>query len=187
MSGRGRADLARQRSEQTGTLGGLSIDVIVPPLQTFADLAVEPIGLGRGPQVALGVDALRPAVVPEARPPNVDVQRRRFPAPPGTEHAVERVPERFPEVPVEVGVDERVERRVEVPDPEDQRNDNVRIGAPVTQRRDDVPSGWAVGERCSRCGKFIVLLGCLTYCRAGVTGREALFIVHAFNQPSLHW
>lgn len=88
-------------------------------LETFADLAAEPVVLRRRPQVVLRVDAPRPAVVPQAGPPHVDVQRGRLPAPPRAEHAVQRVSECFPKVPVEVGVDQRVQRRVEVADPED--------------------------------------------------------------------
>lgn len=87
-------------------------------LETLADLAVEPVILRRRSEVVLRVDAPRSAVVSQAGPPHVDVQRGRFPAPPRAEHAVQRVSERFPEVPVEVGVDQRVQRRVEVADPE---------------------------------------------------------------------
>uniref|UniRef100_A0A182QJH8 Uncharacterized protein n=1 Tax=Anopheles farauti TaxID=69004 RepID=A0A182QJH8_9DIPT len=130
--------------------------------RALADLAVEPVRLRRRPQIALGVDALRPAVVPEARPPDVDVERGRFPAPPGAEHAVERVPERFPEVSVEVGVDERVERRVEVADPEDQYDDYIRIRALVAQRCDDVPNGRG------KCRSLVGVCSASTSCSVSV-------------------
>lgn len=107
-------------------------------LETLANLAVEAVVLRR-PQVALRVDTFRPAVVPQAGPPHVNVQRGRFAAPPRAEHAVQRVAERFPEVPIEVRVNQRIQRGVEVADPKHEDDHNVRVGTLVAERCDDVP------------------------------------------------
>jgi len=90
-------------------------------------------------EVALRVDALRPLVVAQAGAPDVDVQRQVAVLPPVAEQAEQRVAERLPEVPVEVRVDQRVQRRVEVPDPEQDRHDDVRHLAHLAGHGERVP------------------------------------------------